>query len=276
MPTLTQTRRALLGALMLSPLAAWPRRGAPGLMLAQEAPPDIDPAGWLVSEKFDGVRAFWDGRQLRFRSGLVVAAPAWFLARLPAVPLDGELWLGRGRFDATSAAVRRSAPVNAEWRALHYLVFDLPGAPGPFAERALQLRQLGVEAVAQQHLPDRAALQQRLAEVLAGGGEGLMLHRADALHHAGRSPALLKLKPEHDAEAQVLAHLPGQGRLQGRLGALRVRTAGGVVFDLGSGFSDAQRQAPPAVGAWVSYRHRGFTPAGVPRFASFLRLREEG
>ncbi len=253
----------------------------PRPMLAVDAPADIHPAGWLVSEKFDGVRAMWDGERLRFRSGREIAAPAWFLARLPAEPLDGELWLARGRFDALAGAVRKAAPVDAEWHALRYLVFDLPLAGGPFADRDERLRRLSAgsdprawTAVEQHRVPDRAALQRRLDEVLRAGGEGLMLHRADAPYTAGRSAALLKLKAVADEDAVVLGHVEGRGRHAGRLGALRLRTAEGREFLLGTGFSDAERDAPPPPGATVTYRYRGRTAQGVPRFASFLRVRE--
>lgn len=274
------SRRLLLALLGTSAWPAW-ARSAPALMLAREAPADIDPAGFLVSEKLDGVRALWDGQHLRFRSGLPLLAPAWFLARLPATPLDGELWLGRGHFERLSGVVRKAVPLDAEWQALRYLVFDLPGAPGTFAERAERLRDVSAragwpqfDAVAQQRLSDRAALQQRLAEVLSGGGEGLMLHRADAPWQPGRSSALLKLKPLHDAEAVVVGHVGGRGRHAGRLGALRVRGDDGVRFDIGTGFSDALRERPPAIGSVVTYTHRGHMAGGVPRFASFLRVRE--
>jgi DNA ligase-1 len=269
-----------LAAVVALPAAARP---AAAVMLAQEAPPDPDPAGFLVSEKFDGVRALWDGERLRFRSGLPVSAPPWFTSALPPVALDGELWLARGRFEDLSGIVRRARPLDADWRALRYLVFDRPGSDAPFAQRARELQQLArqaavpwLAAVAQQALPDRAALQARLRQVLDGGGEGLMLHRADARWRAGRSADLLKLKALADAEATVLAHLPGRGRHAGRLGALRVRSADGLVFDIGTGFSDAQRQRPPAPGQLVTYSYRGRTEAGVPRFAAFVRVREPG
>ena len=275
-------RRSVVAWLAAAP--AWAcaraREGAPPLLLAHEAPDGIDPEGYLVSEKYDGARALWDGRALRFRSGLPVAAPAWFTARLPATPLDGELWSGRGRFEALSAAVRRHAADDAEWRAIRYLVFELPGAAGTFAQRAGRIEQLArshpdaLTAVAQSPLEGRAALQRRLDEVVAVGGEGLVLHRADAPYLTGRRSVLLKLKPQQDDEAEVVAHLPGQGRHAGRVGALRVRTPAGLAFDLGTGLSDAQREHPPALGSWVTYRYRGRTAAGVPRFASFLRVRE--
>lgn len=279
-------RRFALG-LALCPLA-WPVASgartaggaAPALPLAMEAAPDIDPAGHLVSEKYDGVRALWDGRSLRFRGGAAVAAPAWWLARLPATPLDGELWLGRGRFEALSAAVRRQQPDDAEWRALRYMVFEQPQGEGAFAQRAARLADIarqtawpGLVAAPQRRVADRKALQRWLDEVVAGGGEGLVLHRADAAWTVGRTPALQKLKPVHDAEAVVLAHESGRGRLAGLLGALRVRDENGAEFLIGSGFSDAQRAAPPAVGSVVTFAYRGRTGSGVPRFATFVRQR---
>lgn len=263
-------------------LSAGPAQAAVPLLLAHEAADGIDPAGWLVSEKLDGVRALWDGQRLRFRSGRTVPAPAWFLARLPRRPLDGELWLGRGRFDELSGLARRAAPDDPAWREVRYMLFELPGAPGPFEWRARELARLAataavpwLQAVDQQVVPDRGALMRRLDSVIEQGGEGLMLHRADAPSVTGRSQALLKLKRQQDAEAIVLAHLPGRGRHAGRLGALRVRSTEGRVFDLGSGFSDADREQPPPLGSRVTYLYRGRTPQGVPRFASFLRVRTE-
>lgn len=250
------------------------------LQLAQEAPVDIDPRGWLVSEKLDGARAWWDGEVLRFRSGIPIQAPAWFTQRLPRTPLDGELWLGRGCFEDLVGAVRRQAPDDAAWRELRYQVFDLPGAPGPFEQRAARLRALveragwaGLEAVEQRLVPDRAALRAWLDHVVEGGGEGLMLHRAQALWRPGRSPDLLKLKTSQDDEAVVIGHVPGRGRLAGQLGALRVRDAQGREFLLGTGMDDALRRNPPPVGSLVSYTYQGRTGQGLPRFASYLRER---
>ena len=277
-------RRAFLGsalALAAGPGLALPRRDSAPLILATEAPPDLNPQGWLVSEKFDGARAWWDGSRLRFRSGLPIRAPDWFTAALPAQALDGELWLARGRFEELSGIVRRQQPVDADWRRVRLMVFELPGAGGTFTQRAARIQQLSAQqpasspwrAVEQFELPSAAALKARLHEVVNAGGEGLMLHRADALYETGRSPALLKLKPLQDADAVVVGHQPGQGRHAGRLGALRVRTQEGREFLLGTGFSDEQRDQPPAVGTVVTFTYQGTTAQGVPRFASFLRVR---
>lgn len=101
---------------------------------------DIDPAPYLVSEKYDGVRALWGGKTPRSRAGNVIAAPAWFIAKLPKQPLDGELWIGRGQFEKLSGAVRKTTPQDDEWRQIKYMIFELPGAPGAFAERYEQIR----------------------------------------------------------------------------------------------------------------------------------------
>jgi DNA ligase-1 len=247
--------------------------------LARDWTPGTDPAGWLVSEKFDGVRALWDGERLRFRSGREVAAPRAFTERLPAEPLDGELWLGRGRFDELSGLVRRTSADAAAWGVVCYLCFELPGAPGSFAERHLRLGAIvrgagspALHAVEQHRVADAAELDRRLAEVVRAGGEGLMLHRADAAYAPGRSEALRKLKVLADAEAVVVGHRPGRGALAGRVGALQVRTDDGRVFDVGSGLDTEVRRVPPVPGTRITYTYRGLTPSGLPRFASFLRV----
>lgn len=283
MPVPRAPWRASLAVLAATaPVPAWTQAPAPPpLLLAEVLGPEVDVSRYLVSEKYDGVRAVWDGKVLRFRSGREVAAPRWFKEKLPAQPLDGELWLGRGRFEALSAIVRRAEPVDAEWRQLKYMVFELPGAPGSFAERAKRIREVvaavGWEqlvAVEQAPAKDRAELQARLDRVVKEGGEGLMLHLAEAPYVTGRSDVLLKLKPLLDTEAVVVAHVPGRGKYKGLLGALRVRTPEGREFLLGTGFSDEVRRNPPAVGATVTYAYRGLTRTGLPRFASFLRVRE--
>lgn len=254
----------------------------PALMLSKQWQAGLDPLGFLVSEKLDGVRAFWDGETLRFRSGRRIAAPEWFTAALPTTPLDGELWLGRRSFDRLSGIVRRSVPEDAEWRELRYMIFDLPGEPGSFGERAARVVSLTraadvpwLQAVEQSRVPDRERLQSHLLEIVSVGGEGLMLHRADAYWTPGRSDALHKLKTMPDEDARVIAHLSGKGRHAGRMGALMLEMADGQRFALGTGFTDAQRAAPPPVGTFVTYRYRSRTPMGLPRFASFLRVRPQ-
>jgi DNA ligase-1 len=276
-------RRDLLvawAAACLTGAATAEPRTAPALLLAQDWQPGLDPRDYLVSEKLDGVRAYWDGQRLLTRSGLPIRAPAWFTGRLPLTPLDGELWLGRRQFDAVSALVRSTRTDDAAWQRVTYQVFEMPDGRGTFEQRALRLRQLadavrwpGLQAVVQQRVPDEAALQRLLADIVQQGGEGLMLHRLDAPYIAGRNAVLRKFKPLHDAEAIVIGHHPGTGKYRGQLGALEVQDQQGHRFKLGTGLSDAQRRAPPAVGSTVTYTYRDVTPNGIPRFAAFLRER---
>lgn len=278
-----QRRNLLLGAavLLAHPFVSADAPVAPPLLLAEVLRGNVAVERYWVSEKLDGARALWDGQRLRFRSGREVAAPAWFLAGLPPEPLDGELWIGRGRFEQLSGTVRRLQPVDEEWRRVRFMVFELPGGEGDFTQRLERLRAIvaraavpWLAAVEQFRVADRAGLEARLAAVVRDGGEGLMLHRADAPYATGRSDVLLKLKPQLDAEARVIAHLPGRGRLTGMLGALRVETPAGVNFQIGSGFTDEERRNPPPVGSVITYRYRDLTAAGVPRFATYLRRRE--
>ena len=256
--------------------------GAPPLLLANAYREDVALDRYWVSEKLDGVRAYWDGERLRSRKGNPINAPPWFVAHFPRVPLDGELWMGRGAFERLSGAVRRQRPDDAQWREIRFMVFDLPSSPATFDRRLQRLREMFetvaspyVALVEQFRVTGRAELMERLERVVAGGGEGLMLHRGSSLYAAGRSDDLLKLKTHEDAEAVVIGHLPGKGRLTGMLGALLVETPEGLRFRLGTGFSDEERRNPPPLGATVTYKHHGRTRNGVPRFASFLRIRDE-
>ncbi len=267
-----------IAASTLAPAAVSP---APTFLLAERYRDDIDVSRYWVSEKLDGVRAGWDGKVLRFRSGNPVPAPKWFLDALPKQPLDGELWLGRGSFDRLSAIVRHQVPDDAEWRRVRYMIFELPDAPGTFTDRIERIKAVTaaanvpwLKAVPQLSLADAVALQKMLRDIVRQGGEGLMLHRADAAYETGRSSALLKLTPWLDAEATVVAHLPGKGKYAGMTGALQMEMPDGRRFALGSGLSDALRRNPPPVGTLVTYRYRELTQNGMPRFPRYLRVRE--
>src|SRR5258706_4482386 len=286
-PIASAARRRFIadGATLLLLTAAAPAlaadKPAPPILLANILGPEVDPAAYLVSEKYDGVRAVWDGKVLKFRSGRDVAAPGWFIEKLPSQAIDGELWLARGRFEELSGFVRRTEPVDAEWQQIKYMIFELPDATGSFAERARRIREIvaaanwpQLVAVDQFKVSDRAKLKRKLDEVVRAGGEGLMLHLAEAPYTTGRSDVLLKLKPLLDTEAVVIEHLPGKGKYAGMMGALRVETPDGRRFVIGTGFSDAVRRNPPPPGTTITYTYRGLTNSGLPRFASYLRVRD--
>lgn len=280
---MTLHRRSLFIALGLLPLIpSLSHAGARPLMLAHTYRPDVLFADYWVSEKYDGVRAYWDGRQLWTRQGHRIHAPGWFTAGWPSQPLDGELWAGRGRFTTASSTAAKDTPDDAAWRQMRYMAFDLPAHTGTFDERlpalAHELSQHApswLQAVAQRKLADDTALQALLRDTVRAGGEGLVLHRGASAYRGERSDDLLKLKEQLDAEATVIAHVPGKGKYEGQVGALLVQTPEGVKFRLGSGLRDADRASAPPVGSQVTYRYTGLHPNGAPRFASFLRVRTD-
>jgi len=243
----------------------------------------VDLSRYWVSEKFDGVRGYWNGHQLLTRGGTVVHVPAWFAKNWPKTSLDGELWVGYGQFSRVSAIVRTADANDPAWHEATYHVFDLPAHGGDFDVRVPAIRSavaaIGdpwVVAIRQFHVENETQLYAELKRVVGKGGEGLVLHRGDAVYRAGRGVGLLKLKPYEDAEAQVISIQPGQGRLEGKMGSIEVRTQDGRRFSIGSGFSDENRADPPPVGSWVTYRFNGLTAGGLPRFARFMRRRPGG
>ena len=259
----------------------------PQMILAKVLPDTVDVREYWVSEKYDGVRGYWDAerREMRSRNGTVIALPEWFKKQLPAVSLDGELWTGRGQFEQTVSIIRDAQADDAAWRPVRYMVFELPDPKaqyGDFSQRIVAMQQIvgaigspNIIAVKQWRVYSRAELAQQLAQITQAGGEGLMLHLANAPYQTGRSDALYKLKLRQDAEATVIAHNLGTGKYAGQLGSLRVRTADGREFNVGSGLDDATRARPPAIGTVITYQFNGLTKKGLPRFPRFLRVRAD-
>jgi DNA ligase 1 len=252
----------------------------PALWLANPYLGNENLTDYWVSEKYDGIRGYWDGHQLVSRSGKSLNPPAWFTQAWPAQGFEGELWAGRSQFEQAASVVQQKQASDDAWRAMRFMVFDVPTPHQTFTERmglyqglVKQVGKPWVQAVAQKHIESHAALKTLLHQTVQAGGEGLVLHRGSSLYQGGRNSDVLKAKLELDAEAKVVGHEPGQGKHAQRTGALWVETPQGLRFKLGTGLTDAQRENPPAVGQWVTYRYRGLTDKGVPRFASFERIR---
>lgn len=236
---------------------------------------------YWVSEKLDGVRGHWDGETLWSRGGYPIAAPDWFTQGWPNMAMDGELWIARQLFDTASGIVRSAQADNKDWRRLKFMVFDLPEHGGTFGQRVQAMEQISaydiawLQPIPQFRVDDAAELEARLETWVAAGSEGLMLHHQDALYRSGRSQDLLKYKLYDDAEARVVGYTEGKGKYAGLVGALVVEREDGRRFRLGSGLSDEERTAPPAIGTWVTYRYNGYTSTGLPRFARFVRIRTD-
>jgi DNA ligase-1 len=260
-----------------------------GSSLAVKPPPvllahkweGMDPTGWWMSEKLDGVRAYWNGKTFISRLGNAFLAPAWFTEGLPESPLDGELWYGRKLFQKTTSIVRRTDGSD-EWKKLTYVVFDAPEDGRPF-EKRLEFCRDWMECeeppYARWHPHElcqgREHLLEELRKVEALGGEGLMLRKAGSRYEVGRSSTLLKVKTFHDDEARVVAHVAGAGRHEGRLGSLLCELRNGKRFNVGTGLSDHEREDPPPVGAIITYRFQELTDDGIPRFPSYVGVRDD-
>ncbi|MEL0658211.1 DNA ligase [Psychromonas arctica] len=252
----------------------------PPIQLATNYRQDIDVTQYYVSEKLDGIRAYWDGHQLISKQGNVFTAPTWFIKSFPATKMDGELWITRQQFEKVSGIVRTQDNKNMHWKQIKFMIFDLPKSTVSFEQRINKMQTLVADTnspylqmIEQQKIPNTEALFDLLNKVVMDKGEGLMLHHQDALYQTKRSRDLMKLKKFEDAEATVIAYLPGKGKYKGLLGAILVKNEEGVTFKIGSGFSDEKRNNPPAIGSVITYRFTGKTNNNIPRFASFVRIR---
>lgn len=283
------TRLAAAIALLISPFHL-EAKTAPDIMTARHYDEQIPSeatsvqdttSAYYVSEKLDGIRAFWNGEKLVTRTGNIISAPAWFIASLPSnTPLDGELWAGRGSFQHIAATVLDQSPNDEQWKTVNYMIFDLPSNPDRFEQRLKQLYTVitqinrpHIQLVPQHSYQNQTALENKLEEISQGNGEGLMLHHKDNLYHNGRSDRLLKMKQHQDAEAVVIGYEEGNGKFSGMIGAIWVLTAENIKFKIGSGFKDNDRENPPLIGSIITYRYNGYTDNGIPRFARYLRGR---
>ncbi|EKO5121559.1 DNA ligase [Vibrio fluvialis] len=233
------------------------------------------------SEKLDGIRAIWNGKQLLTRNGNPIYAPRWFTDPLPDYTLEGELWAGRGHFALVQQTVLDHTPSDEAWRKIDFMLFDMPDAAGDYTKRYYNLIHV-VDSASSKHIKyiehtpvlSEQELLRYLDTLVNENGEGIMLRKVTARYQAGRSNDLLKLKKHQDAEARVVGYKIGNGKYKGLMGSVLVRTEEGTEFYVGTGFSDEQRLNPPEIGSLITYRYNGLTAEGKPRFARFVRVRE--
>jgi|SRR5271165_1829179 len=232
----------------------------------------FDPKGWLISEKYNGRRAEFDGKVLRSSSGAVIAAPADFIKSLPPIPLDGELWLGRGEgnLQDVGSIVSQSVP-DARWSRVNFVVFDLPDpSAGTFTERfrivqhALRNPPPRVAVVPYVECLGREHFDEVFEQIVKQKGEGAMLRHPDNRYVRRRVGTLIKRKKFFDAEATVIGHQPGEKACAGMLGALVCKLDDGIEFEIGTGFTNEQRRNPPPIGSRITFRYQEKSRAGVP------------
>ncbi|NAW69929.1 DNA ligase [Vibrio sp. V27_P1S3P104] len=271
-----------LSLLIANPIQAAPAQEEPmPILKANEYREGIALEQYWQSEKLDGIRAIWDGKQLTTRTGKLIYAPAWFTAVLPHYPVEGELWAGRGRFSLVQQTVLDHHPTDEAWQQITFMLFDLPTFSGDYQTRYQHLRSL-TSAINQTHIQyvkhepiiSEEALLNELDRLFLLDAEGIMLRKFSSTYSAGRNNDLLKLKKHQDSEAQVIGYKMGKGKYHNMVGSLLVRNDAGIEFALGSGLTDFLRQQPPEIGCVITYRFNGLTDSGKPRFARFMRVKE--
>lgn len=241
---------------------------------------ELDFTFYLISEKLDGIRAYWTGTELLTRKGHKIIAPKWFTVDFPNVALDGELWAGRGGFNKVMNTVLDKTPNDEQWRDISFMVFDLPNSPDVFLKRyyeySILVNQLGLanlNSVEHFSVSGESELFLMLDKITDESGEGVILRRVGASYQAGRSDALIKLKVHQDKEAVVIGYSQGKGKYVGAVGALIVKNEEGVQFKIGSGLTDKLRKNPPALGSIITYRFNDYTNNRVPKFARYIAVR---
>lgn len=241
-----------------------------------------DISQYWISEKLDGIRGYWNGKQLLTRQGNIIHSPTWFTINWPSTVMDGELWIGRNQFQPTMSCVRKTNIDESCWREIRFMIFDLPKHKGIFTDRIQAMEKfvsktssVYLNMIKQFKINNIHQLDSKLNHIIANHGEGLMLHKGSAYYYVGRTANILKLKKHQDAEATIIGYVAGKGKYQNMLGALTVKTADGIVFNIGSGLNDKERANPPVIGSTITYKYNGKTQAGIPRFARFYRVRNK-
>lgn len=234
---------------------------------------------WVMSEKLDGIRAYWNTKELLTRKGNKIYAPKWFIKSLPNFELDGELWTKRDDFENIQSIVMDKKP-SKKWKEITYNIFEVPNQKGDFFSR-LELVQKYIEkgklqyikVIKQIKIKDKAHLEEFMNEIINKKGEGVIVKNPDLEYFQGRNSNILKVKKFSDMEGKVIGINISQKT--GVLKSLKVKLENGITFNLGTGFTKKQRENSFTVGTIVSFKYYGFTKNGKPKFASFLRVRED-
>ena len=232
--------------------------------------------GWVMSEKLDGIRAYWDGVRLVSRGGKVIYAPAWFTKGYPPFALDGELWTKRSDFENISSIVRDKVPTKA-WETVKHYIFEVPYAKGTLQKRLEKVKPFlssTLKLLKQIPVKDKRHLAEYLKEIENKKGEGVVVRDPKAPYINKRTSKALKVKTFHDAECEVLGYTKGKGKYKDAIGAIKCQLPNGTQFKIGTGLSDKVRDNPPKVGTSVTFKYQGFTKYGKPRFPVFLRIKK--
>ena len=234
-----------------------------------------------MSEKLDGIRGYWDGNRMYTRKGIPLHPPTWFIKNFPPFPLDGELWSKRGDFEFIQTVVMDQIP-GEEWKQITYNIFEVPNEKGDFFSRLNKAhtwfethKNSYARIIPQVLIKEKSNMETFLKKIESMDGEGVIIKNPDMPYHTGRSPHILKIKNFQDMEGVVVGINKGKGKYKNIMGSITVTLENGTTFKLGTGFTDKVRHAPPQPGSTVTFKYYGLTKNGIPKFASFLRVRQD-
>jgi len=264
----------------------------------------LDPTGWWASEKYDGYRAIWNGNTFVSRTGKPIIVPDWFITLMPpSIALDGELWVGRAKFDKCGI-FRKKTPITQEWIdwEVMYNVYDLPTSKKRFEERMKELKQIVEErckCMIQLKLPMEIIdvqcpliytehvkvksdehLDHMFKNVVDNKGEGMMIRKPGSYYEMKRSSTLLKYKQFFDTECIIVGYKPGTKKYEGMLGSFECRLLEGNTeksFYV-SGMNDDIRTnylTTHPIGTIITIIYNELTKTGIPRFVRYLRKRDD-
>ncbi len=255
--------------------------GKPDLFLLKTYDKNQAVEGWVMSEKFDGIRGFWNGKQLLSRGGNIIHAPKWFLANYPPFAIDGELWTKRSDFENISSIVRQKTPDN-RWQNITHQIFEVPNQSGGLLERLAILKSYlsqhkttPIRLIKQTLIKQQKEVEKFLNKVTHQGGEGVVVRNPATPYQTGRLNSARKVKPYYDAECTVKAILPGKGKYLDKMGSILCQTKRSKYVKIGSGFTDFERQNPPKIGDEITFKYYGFTKKGKFKYTVFLRVKND-
>jgi len=236
-----------------------------------------DTTNWVMSEKLDGIRAYWDGKQLLSRGGNIIHAPKWFTSDYPDFEVDGELWTKRNDFENISSIVRDKEP-SIHWKEVKHFIFEVPNAQGGLLQRLAKVKPYENEylrVLPQIAIKNKKHQEAFLKEIEEKKGEGIVVRDPDALYINKRTSKALKVKTFHDDECKIIGYTQGNGKYTGQVGAIKCKLINNIEFKIGSGLKDSFRKNPPKIGTIITFKYQNITKYGKPRFPVYLRIREQ-
>ncbi len=237
---------------------------------------DQNISGWVMSEKLDGIRAYWNGKKLLSRNGKEIFAPTWFTKDYPPFEIDGELWTKRGDFDNISSIVRDKIP-SKYWKDIKHHIFEVPNAKGNLFERLNKVKPYEnniIKIIPQIKIINKSHLKEFHKKLEILGAEGVVVRDPKASYINKRTSKALKVKSFQDTECRIIGYTQGKGKYKDKVGAIICKMENKVIFKIGSGLSDKFRTNPLKIGTIVTFKYQNITKNGKPRFPVYLRIKD--